>query len=417
MCGVVGGTAQVKRDQAALFALGTTSLLLTRELNQHLPSSLSSSEQTTAEGAAAPVQALEASVLIVDRSLDFVAPSLATDHPLDVLLARAARADANAAAATSSVNALPRPLSPPLAGSAQGGGGGGGGGCGGDGSPPASGRRHPRGVPPPPPPPPRPPVPPALLHSLGGAEPACASLFDAVLTRRSKEVGQQLLKGLASVADDYETEEDDEDEDEDEDDEGVGAVGSGGGRRRRKLSVPARPTSANLHELLDALGSANRIGVERCAELQAARALLEASDTASASVELASLVSHQKLLQYTANSESAQAAFTQLISLFSRANATQRGGGESGVASSTGGFAADGSGEPGRGRIGRPRAAAVGGDAHSLLGPKGFDGDEVEEASSGCERRCSGMPRDPSCGGLLAPHAQRVPLDRLGAEA
>ena len=194
-----------------LFALGTTSLLLTRELNQHLPSSLSSSEQTTAEGAAAPVQP-EASVLIVDRSLDFVAPSLATDHPLDVLLASAARADANAAAATSSVNALPRPLSPPLAGSAQGGGGvaevaaaavtarhl-------------ASGRRHPCGVPPPPPRRPGRPSLPRCCTRLAVLS-LCASLFDAVLTRRSKEVGQQLLKGLASVADDYETEEDDEDE-------------------------------------------------------------------------------------------------------------------------------------------------------------------------------------------------------------
>ena len=218
-----------------------------------------------------------------------------------------------------------------------------------------------------------------------------------MLTRRSKEVGQQLLKGLASVADDYETEEDDEDEDEDEDDEGVGAVGSGGGRRRRKLSVPARPTSANLHELLDALGSANRIGVERCAELQAARALLEASDTASASVELASLVSHQKLLQYTANSESAQAAFTQLISLFSRAHATQRGGGESGVASSTGGFAADGSGEPkDEGALGVRALLPLVAMLYSLLGPKGFDGDEVEERRAAAARDgAPGMPARP----------------------
>ena len=101
-----------------------------------------------------------------------------------------------------------------------------------------------------------------------------------------------------------------------------------------------------------------------------------------------------------------------------RARGTQRGGGESGVASSTGGFAADGSGEPkDEGALGVRALLPLVAMLYSLLGPKGFDGDEVEESEQRLrETVLQACLRDPSCGGLLAPHAQRVPLDRLGAE-
>ena len=381
-----------------LFTLGPTSLLLARELSQHLPSAgthvastvpTPSSAMPTASTASAAAQPpgpiLEASVLLVDRSLDLVAPSLASDHPLDAFLAAA-----NRSAAIATPQRASHPLSPP------------------HGSPPNSrsgspplpmnaaqaasgGPKAPPKSPPPPPPPaaPKPPLPPALLHTLGSADPTCTALLDAILTRRGKEVGQQLLKTLATIADGY-------DEEEEDDYPGV--------------DLPGKPTSAALRALLAQLQSASRIAWERLPELSAVDALLEASDAAVGSVQLGELVSHQKLLQHTA-SETIPGAFAELITLATRAYPTGKAPTRRGASSTSPGSPAEANSVTFR------QLTCLTAMLYSLVGITATSSEEVEEHEQRLrEALLQACLRDPGAGGLLAAQAPRKPPEELTAE-
>ena len=204
-----------------------------------------------------------------------------------------------------------------------------------------------------------------------------------------------MLKALAAVADDY----DDDDDDDDDDDEG-------GGGGRVEVSIPARPTSARLHELLEQLRSARRIGWERLPELAGVEALLEASDAAAISVPLGELISHQKVLQHTA-SESMSAAFAELITLSARAHATRRA-----PAAQAEADAAQAGGVGVRELL--PLAAML----YSLVGTPALSSVSLEESEQRLrETLLQACLRDPAAGGLLAPHLPRTPPEELSGEA
>ena len=119
----LAGMLRAAAVQPTLFTLGATSLLVARELMQHLPDSSSSSSSSAAGaagGGAAPTEGAstapsrptdDASLLIVDRTRDLVAPTMTNDHPLDRLLNAAHKADEGAARhkATLAASLVPPP--------------------------------------------------------------------------------------------------------------------------------------------------------------------------------------------------------------------------------------------------------------------------------------------------------------------
>ena len=357
----------------SLFALGPSALLVARQVMQHLPSgqgasvpptgpaissssSSSSAHPNSSRPLPPPPPPSEASVLIVDRSLDLVAPSLTTDHPLDALFA----ADA---AASKMARAPSRPPSPAV----------------------SPERTLEAKLPPPPPPAmPRPPLPLSLIQAVSSSEPACAALLDTVLTRRGKEVNTQLLKALASIADEL-----------DDDDD---------------VSLPTRPTGEALRSLLEKLQSAPRIGVERLPDLEAIGALLEASDAAAASNTLREVVSHQKVLQHTA-SESTAAAFTELITLAARAHTPRRAPSDDPSTPSTP------SDVSAAAPLGMQALVPLLGMFYSLAGSGVVGSAALEEHEQRLrEGLLQACLRDPACGGLLSPNAPLVSIDELSGE-
>ena len=398
----LAGMLRAAAVQPTLFTLGATSLLVARELMQHLPDSSSSSSSSAAGaagGGAAPTEGastapsrptVDASLLIVDRTLDLVAPSMTNDHPLDRLLNAAHKADEGAArhkatlaasagttasCASSTQAKLPPPPRPP--------------------------------PPPPPPTAPKPPIPPAMATAVCSPEPACVDLLDSIiLSWRGKEVAQQLLKVLASIAEEQKQDDDVDDDDDDEQDR----VGEGNDELRG-VSIPSRPTSTALRTLLAQLRSARRVCWERLPELETVEALLDASDaTGTAAAATGELVSHQKLLQYTA-SESAQAAFGELITLAVRAHATRAKHSAASAASAT---ATVEGGAPTGVRELLPLAAMV----YSLAGDHLVGNAALEEEGQRLrEALLQACLRDPLVGGLLAPGAPAVPIEALSAEA
>ena len=367
------GLLRAAAIKPSLFALGSSSVLVARQVLQHLPTSGSGSSGTPA-AASSPagsggdaasstvsgVEPTEASVLIVDRSLDLVAPSLTTDHPLDALFA-ASDASTDADDPWRSLNntaSAPSPADAPVAAAAA----------------------------------PKPPLPLPIVQALSSAEPACSALLDAILTRsRMKEVHQQLLKLLTGVVEEY------ADEDEDE------------------MDLPlARPTPTALRELLTKLRDTPRIGIERLPDLEACSTLLDACDDASGSIPTAELISHQKVLQHTA-SESTQAAFTELLTLAQRAHTVRRTQTPppSGTPSSVRG-SSSGSGEEALGvRSLLPLLAMF----YSLVGASLVTNSTLEEHEQRLrEALLQACLRDPSCGGLLEANAPRLPPEALGAE-
>jgi hypothetical protein len=362
-----------------LFALGATSLLVTRELNQHLPAGGTDRRST---------DSIDASVLLVDRTLDVVAPSLATDHPLDGLLATASgRVAAGAPAGpsgetekTAAADATAR----------------------GPGDTFAS---------------PAPPLSSSGPQTIRSADAACVSLLDNLLTRRAKEVSQQLLKTLALVVDEY----DDDDDDDDDGGGGGGGGGESGGRGRGALGVlpPARPTSEKLRAMIDQLRAVERVGWEKQGELDSVQLTLGEIDALASSVSRAELMSHQKLLQHTA-SESLPAAFTELITLAGRAHNK--------AASAASASASAGTRSGGR-RGGAAPLAPLGtrdllplvAMVYSLGGPRLCSGsmrDAVDEHEQRLrEALLQAFLRDPSAGDLLAGDAPRLSVDELSASA
>ena len=186
---MLAGLLRAAALKPTLFTMGPSSLLVARQVEKHLSAS-GSAAAAAAAGSASPTGATaaaaissassvqgEASVLIVDRSLDAVAPAMRTDHPLDALLTTGSTAAPRAPPPPTSPSAR-HPPSPPA-------------------TPPPAAPPTPsmsRQPPPPPPPPslPGPPLCPSVQQALAGAEPTCAALLDALLTRRGKEVGQQV---------------------------------------------------------------------------------------------------------------------------------------------------------------------------------------------------------------------------------
>ena len=199
----------------SLFALGRTAALVGRQVQYVPPDSHASgaSSSGAAGGAAAHAAPVDASVVLVDRALDLVAPAVLADHPLHHLLgpllcphaAAAAAATASAAAAAAAAEASAAEASAPT-------GAGGGGGA-------ASVAAAARGA--------------AVAEAAWEAEAAwgaeataeCAALLESLLSRRGQEVPQQLLKSMATLADA----------------EGL------------ELELPSRPSLPKLRALLDKL--------------------------------------------------------------------------------------------------------------------------------------------------------------------
>ena len=386
-----------------LFALGPTSTLIARQVLLHLPTGPASAPAdappAAADAAAAPTATpTDASVLIVDRSLDLVSPSLSTEHPLDALFAASSDEDLTAEVEARRDGLLPAEeeeeedswleglhleprtslplLSPPTAHVPS------------PGQPTAPSASPPKKPQPPPPPAPRPPLPLALAQAISSSEPACSSLLDAVLTRRGKEVGRQLLKVLASVADAYAPDDDDDDDALD--------------------TLPARPTGAALATLLERLNSNESIATERISELIAVSALLEASARADSDAPLGELIVQQKVLQHTAG-ESMGHAFTELITLATRAHLPPRPP------------PASGGGAP---KPAAPVSLSVSAILplvamlYSLAGSAILAGADTEEHEQRLrEALLQACLRDPACGGLLASPAPHVPIEELGGEA
>ena len=306
---------------------------------------------------------VEASVLIIDRSVDVVAPALRSDHPLDLLLAEAAGAArhaedvaagavptghsaADAAASPVAPRRPPGPPSPPSPRSSPS-------------SPVSPSPRPPPPPPPPPPPLPSAPLPVSVVQTLGGSE--CAPLLESLLSRRTKEVGKKLLEALAAAADAYEDE-------------------------LPLVDMPSRPTPRALRELLGAVRGVPRACWERAPELAAVEMLLEALDAGGGDTRLAVTCSHQKLLQHTA-SESVAMALTELIALSARG----RDGGAV-----------------------RELVLLVA-MVYSLSGEAVANGALDEAETRLREALLQACLRDPAAGGLLAAGIPRVPVDQLPA--
>ena len=158
-CGLAG-MLKAAGVRPVLFSMGTTSTLLARQLMQHLPAAPPAT--ATGSGGSAPPAA---SLLIVDRSLDYVSPLVRADHPLEQLLA------------TPTPPPLPTTSAEPPASPGNGGDGRVGDAWAADAD--CGAARHATA-------PPLPPI--AVLQQLAAADPACAALLDSLLTRRGKEV-------------------------------------------------------------------------------------------------------------------------------------------------------------------------------------------------------------------------------------
>ena len=190
----------------SLFALGRTAALVGRQVQYVPPDSHAAAGASSSGGAGGPAAhaaPVDASVVLVERALDLVAPALLADHPLHHLLGPLLCPHVAAA-----VPAAPAAEASAAEASAPTGAAGGGGA--------ASVAAAARGA--------------AAAEAAWGAEATaeCTALLESLLSRRAQEVPQQLLKSLATLADA----------------EGL------------ELELPARPSLPKLRALLDQLQAA-----------------------------------------------------------------------------------------------------------------------------------------------------------------